>query len=100
MSNEIETKHPVTEHQAGSNDHEIWFCDECLAELGLIHCRECHRDLPSEMFPQKLCPKCGLEKLHSEFYKVPKRPDGLSGWCKSCHREEVKAKKKAKLLGN
>jgi hypothetical protein len=81
MNNDIETKHPVT-------------------ELGLIHCRECHRDLPLEMFPHKLCPKCGQEKLHSQFYKRPKRPDGLSGWCKSCHLEQVKAYKKAKSLGN
>jgi uncharacterized protein (DUF983 family) len=65
-----------------------------------MYCDECHQAHPLEAFPHKLCPKCGQEKLHSEFYKVPRRPDGLSGWCKSCHREEVKAKKKAKLFGS
>jgi hypothetical protein len=102
MSNEIETKHPVTEHQAGSKDHEGWIgdiCLDCLERLGLMYCSDCHQALPLEMF-QKLCPKCGQEKLHSEFYKRPKRPDGLSGWCKSCHLEQVKAYKKARSLGS
>lgn len=85
MSNEIKTSNPVAEDQAGSE------------ELGLKHCSQCHRNLPLEMF-QKLCPKCGQKKLHSEFNKAPKRPDGLSGWCKSCHLEQVKAYKKAKSV--
>jgi hypothetical protein len=103
MNSEIKTRHPATQGQAGSTHNECWIgdiCLECLAKEGLIYCSKCHQALPLEMFDHKLCPKCGQKKLHSEFNKAPKRPDGLSGWCKSCHLEAVKAYKKAKSLGS
>lgn len=35
---------------------------------------------------RKICPRCGLNKPHTEFYAVKARAhlDGLSGWCKPC----------------
>jgi hypothetical protein len=35
----------------------------------------------------KRCPKCGITKPESGFYKVPGRyGDGLSGWCRECKK--------------
>jgi hypothetical protein len=51
MNNEIETKQPVAEDQAGSNDHEIGIgdiCLDCLAKEGLMYCDECHQAHPLE----------------------------------------------------
>lgn len=33
----------------------------------------------------KLCPKCGIEKNKSEFYKDKRCKDGLYSICKKCH---------------
>ena len=35
----------------------------------------------------KLCPKCGVEKEPSDFYRDRSRKDGLTCWCKECMRE-------------
>lgn len=37
--------------------------------------------------PDRLCPKCGVRKLKSEFGKDPRRKDGLRPWCKRCHND-------------
>lgn len=34
----------------------------------------------------KYCPKCEIEKQHSEFYSNKARYDGLHSWCKSCSK--------------
>jgi len=40
----------------------------------------------------KMCNKCNCEKPTSEFYKKNTAKDGLFWWCRSCHKEYVKAK--------
>lgn len=35
----------------------------------------------------KVCTKCKTEQPFSEFSKKKKYKDGLSSWCKECHRE-------------
>jgi hypothetical protein len=35
----------------------------------------------------KLCRKCLVEKLRSDFYRETSRKDGLHPWCKGCTRE-------------
>lgn len=37
------------------------------------------------MAKTKVCPKCGIEKDRSEFYKHRSRKDGLTSYCKICH---------------
>lgn len=53
------------------------------------------------------CPKCGQNKLTSEFAKNKNKKDGLGSWCKSCtnvivklwyDKPENKLKHKNKLL--
>jgi hypothetical protein len=43
----------------------------------------------------KFCPSCGCTKKRRDFYKSPKRADGLRGHCKLCvrQRNEASAKK-------
>ena len=36
------------------------------------------------MITTKLCPSCHRRKHVSHFSAAPSRPDGLSGWCRSC----------------
>jgi hypothetical protein len=40
----------------------------------------------------KICNKCHLEKLETDFYKKSTAKDGLFWWCRACHKEYVKAK--------
>ena len=40
----------------------------------------------------KLCAKCGEPKPHAEFYASSTASDGLLGKCKTCHRQDVKAR--------
>jgi len=35
----------------------------------------------------KCCTKCGVVKLHVEFSRQSKAPDGLQRWCKVCSKE-------------
>jgi len=35
----------------------------------------------------KICPKCGSEKSHNEFFKNKSSQDGFSYWCKKCNKE-------------
>lgn len=48
----------------------------------------------------KVCTKCKIEKLLSEFFKCKNTNDGLNSWCKSCFKEYqkkyFKANKEAK----
>lgn len=50
----------------------------------------------------KICPKCGEEKLFSEFHKDQSRRDGLQHYCKSCHeiikRKCYIANRKARII--
>ena len=36
---------------------------------------------------EKRCPKCSKTLPISSFYRRPKRPGGVSSWCRVCHRE-------------
>ncbi|AGM12341.1 HNH endonuclease [Mycobacterium phage PegLeg] len=36
---------------------------------------------------RKRCPRCGVEKDCSEFYKNARRKDGLQPYCKRCHKD-------------
>ena len=38
-------------------------------------------------FSFKQCPECRVQKSTSDFYRHKSRPDGLTGYCKSCHNE-------------
>lgn len=38
----------------------------------------------------KRCPKCQQSKDTCLFFKNKSMPDGLSGWCKSCHTKHTK----------
>lgn len=40
----------------------------------------------------KLCPKCDTEKAPDQFYVSPKRPDGLSSYCRSCQVMDAKSR--------
>jgi len=77
-------------HKSGSHQDDFCcesdICNDCMEAHELQHCHDCHQDLPLSEFPHKLCPKCGEYKPHWEFYQLPGRPDGLSGWCRECHR--------------
>ncbi len=35
----------------------------------------------------KICPKCGVEKPRTEFYKDRSKRDGLYSWCKPCVKD-------------
>lgn len=37
----------------------------------------------------KVCCKCGIEKLHTEFYKDKTQKDGLEGKCKVCSKAKA-----------
>jgi len=39
----------------------------------------------------KVCTKCKVEKPHADFYVQEYRHDGLSCWCRACHRIAVRA---------
>lgn len=41
---------------------------------------------------EKLCPKCGEVKRADQFYDSPKRPDGLSSYCRKCQVADAKAR--------
>ena len=40
----------------------------------------------------KTCNQCQLEKPKTEFYKKSTAKDGLFWWCRSCHKERMKAR--------
>lgn len=40
----------------------------------------------------KTCNKCQVDKPETEYYKKSTSKDRLSWWCKTCHKECVKAK--------
>lgn len=40
----------------------------------------------------KTCNQCQLAKPKTEFYKKSTAKDGLFWWCRSCHKERMKAK--------
>lgn len=42
----------------------------------------------------KRCPRCGKEKILTDFYKNRREKDGLSCWCKGCHAEYAKEYRK------
>ena len=42
----------------------------------------------------KTCPTCGVNKPFSEFYRDDSRPQGVSGRCKQCARDQVNAYRK------
>jgi hypothetical protein len=39
---------------------------------------------------QKLCSKCKKQKPNEEFHKNNNSPDGLTCWCKECHRDSAR----------
>ncbi len=41
----------------------------------------------------KHCPRCNRDLPHESFYTQPSRQDGISGWCKGCHRAQGKQPK-------
>lgn len=47
---------------------------------------------PEPALKTKRCPRCGVVKLHSDFYKNRTKPDGLQTECKDC-RAEISKKK-------
>ena len=38
----------------------------------------------------KYCPRCGKNRQKSSFYHSQKTADGLTKWCKYCHRQHRK----------
>lgn len=40
----------------------------------------------------KTCNQCQLEKPKTEFYKKSTAKDGLFWWCRTCHKERMKAR--------
>ena len=38
----------------------------------------------------KYCPRCGKNRQKSSFYRSQKTTDGLTKWCKYCHRQHRK----------
>lgn len=44
----------------------------------------------------KVCSKCKIEKDESEFYSNKRTPDGLSYYCKECHKALTSTKNPAK----
>jgi hypothetical protein len=36
-----------------------------------------------------LCPGCGCERKHSDYYKDRSRPSGCARLCKDCHKERM-----------
>lgn len=43
----------------------------------------------------KVCSKCGVEQLEADFYKDPRKEDGLRSVCKTCWSTRKKAYKSA-----
>ena len=48
----------------------------------------------------KLCPKCKVLKDTDDFNKCSRRPDGLNGWCKDCHKIYRENNKLRRQKGN
>ena len=42
----------------------------------------------------KKCRRCEGVKHETEFYADPQNKDGLHSWCKSCHKEAKKERKR------
>lgn len=47
-----------------------------------------------EIVAQKRCPKCGETKPTVNFYKSKDRKDGFQPWCKKCHSDNDKFRRK------
>jgi len=41
----------------------------------------------------KKCPKCERDLPADAFYPTPSKLNGLSGWCKECHRDQGRKKR-------
>ncbi|MEE8115435.1 MAG: hypothetical protein V3T23_13910 [Nitrososphaerales archaeon] len=59
-----------------------------------------HRPIENEMNAggpdSKHCPRCNRDLPHESFYTQPSRQDGISGWCKGCHRAQGKLPRERK----
>jgi hypothetical protein len=42
---------------------------------------------------EKTCPKCGISKPKTDFFKCSNTSDGLHSWCKSCCKEQNQVSK-------
>lgn len=54
-------------------------------------------ELAERVPTSKGCPRCGVRKPHSSFYRTRHTADGLLSCCKECHRVDV-ARRRAKNL--
>lgn len=50
-----------------------------------------HKQNPSEVPEEKLCPTCCKTKPSGDFGSAPGRPDGLKGVCTECERKSMHA---------
>lgn len=79
-------------------------CKKCKQIYSRNYREKC-KSTPKHTALKKVCPRCGLEKSGSEFYKDPSNPKGLASKCKACakelrkdyvdkHKDEVKTAQK------
>lgn len=51
-----------------------------------------------ELLESKKCGKCEKEKPLTEYSRHKKSPDGVQGWCKQCHSENLSEWRKANAI--
>lgn len=64
------------------------YCKECMQKRN----KETHANLKAKepTVEHKVCVTCKVDKPASDFYKAPKREDGLSWECKDCTKARIK----------